>query len=153
MSPAKKKSKHAGAFAALRAAALRYPGAWEDHPWDHTVVKVGKKIFVFLSDDEGLGLSVKLPRSGEAALTMFSWARPTEYGLGKSGWVSAQFDEGKQIPVPMLVEWIDESYRALAPVKLVKQLDAGGAAEPAKKAAAPKARAKKAASKKAARAP
>ncbi len=28
--------------------ALGYPEAWKDHPWGETVVKVGKKIFVFL---------------------------------------------------------------------------------------------------------
>ena len=36
------------------------------------------------------GMSCKLPDSAEAAITMFSWAEPTGYGLGKSGWVSAR---------------------------------------------------------------
>ena len=31
----------------LIAYASTMPQAWEDHPWDHTVLKVGKKIFVF----------------------------------------------------------------------------------------------------------
>jgi hypothetical protein len=56
--------------------------------------------------------------------------KPAAYGLGKSGWVAADFPEGKQLPVDMLKEWIDESYRAQAPKKLLKELD--GAAPPAK---------------------
>jgi hypothetical protein len=28
--------------------ALGFPGAYEDHPWDEDVIKVAKKIFVFL---------------------------------------------------------------------------------------------------------
>ena len=27
----------------LRERALKFPGAWEDHPWGDTCVKVGKK--------------------------------------------------------------------------------------------------------------
>ena len=33
---------------ALREYALAFPEAWEDFPWGDRVVKVGKKIFVFL---------------------------------------------------------------------------------------------------------
>jgi hypothetical protein len=44
------------------------------------------------------------------------------YGLGKSGWVSAKFADGDKPPVDMLKAWIDESYRAQAPKKLVKTL-------------------------------
>ena len=53
---------------------------------------------------------------------MLPFTKPTGYGLGKSGWVSASFPDG-QIPVDMLKEWIDESYRAQAPKKLIAQLD------------------------------
>jgi hypothetical protein len=34
-------------FDILKAAALAYPEAWEDHPWGETVVKVRAKIFLF----------------------------------------------------------------------------------------------------------
>jgi len=46
----------------LRRFALGFPGAHEDFPWGESVVKVGKKVFVFLGrSGGGLGLSVKLP--------------------------------------------------------------------------------------------
>jgi predicted DNA-binding protein (MmcQ/YjbR family) len=80
------------------------------------VFKVAKKVFVFLGhSDSGYGLSCKLPDSGEAAITMFSFAEPTGYGLGKAGWVSAHFEPRDDVPVDLLKQWIDESYVAVAP--------------------------------------
>jgi predicted DNA-binding protein (MmcQ/YjbR family) len=125
----KAKTTAAGAKKALLKAALAYPEAWEDHPWDHTVAKVGKKIFLILGDGEGpasLGLSLKLPHTGEAALATFPFAEPTGYGLGKAGWVSASFERGEPVPLPLLLEWLDESFRAVAPKKLLKAMAAGG---------------------------
>jgi predicted DNA-binding protein (MmcQ/YjbR family) len=106
----------ADAFKALKKHAAAKEGAWEDHPWGETVYKVGKKVFVFLGKgDSGFGLSCKLPDSGEAAITMFSFASPTAYGLGKSGWVSARFERTDDVPCELLRQWIDESYAAIAP--------------------------------------
>ena len=108
--------KAAAAWKALRKHAAEKPGAWEDHPWGETVYKIGKKVFVFLGLDDGVfGMSCKLPDSSEAAVTMFRWAEPTGYGLGKSGWVTARFERTDDVPVELLREWIDESYRAVAP--------------------------------------
>ncbi|HVG58653.1 MAG TPA: MmcQ/YjbR family DNA-binding protein [Hyalangium sp.] len=127
---------------ALRDLALTYPGAHEDFPWGHRALKVKGKAFLFMgSEDGGLGLSVKLPHSNSAAL-MMPFATPTGYGLGKSGWVSASFPKGQQPPMEMLRQWVDESYRAVAPKKLAAQIGAGSVPErkaaPAKKAAARK---------------
>ena len=69
------------------------------------------------------GLSVKLPQSGEAVLREFPFTEPTGYGLGKSGWVSARFSAKQKVPTELLTEWIEESYRAIAPAKLVARLD------------------------------
>jgi predicted DNA-binding protein (MmcQ/YjbR family) len=103
--------------------ALAYPDAWKDHPWGETVVKVGKKIFVFLGLADGaLHVTCKLPHSFDAALSTFSFAEATGYGLGASGWVTATFQGKQKVPLPLLLDWIDESYRAVAPAKLVKQL-------------------------------
>ena len=108
--------------------ALSLPGAWEDHPWGDTVVKVGKKIFVFLGmdGDDSVGASVKLPDSRDQALSM-SGTEPTGYGLGKAGWVSARYGPGEDVPVDILCDWIEESYRAIAGKKLIAELDARAA--------------------------
>lgn len=118
----------------LRAAALAYPGAVEDFPWGERVIKVGKKVFVFLGKGDGtdLGLSVKLPASGAMALSL-PFTEPTGYGLGKSGWVSASFTRAKDVPLDMILAWIEESYRAVAPKTMVKALD-GAAPAPARPA-------------------
>lgn len=114
------------AEAALRKAALAYPEAYEEFPWGHSAIKVKGKVFLFLSNgknpDGSFNLSLKLPVSGKVALSL-PFASPTEYGLGKSGWVTARFFGKDKVPTDMLVEWLDESYRAIAPKRLVAGLD------------------------------
>lgn len=72
-----------------------------------------------------LKVSAKLPYSNMMALSL-PFATPTGYGLGKSGWVSAGFGEGDNVPVELMRQWIEESYRAMAPKKLIKRLHAEG---------------------------
>lgn len=106
----------------LRTYALAYPEAHEDNPWGHSAIKVRGKTFLFLNvDDSEVSLTTKLPESGHAAL-MLPFAEPTGYGLAKSGWVTARFTPEDDLPIPILHEWIDESYRAIAPKKLVAGL-------------------------------
>ncbi|HEY0157351.1 MAG TPA: MmcQ/YjbR family DNA-binding protein [Thermoanaerobaculia bacterium] len=109
----------------LRDYAMTFPETTEDHPWGHRAMKVKGKTFVFLGGDahaKELSLSVKLPSSRDVALDL-PFAEPTGYGLGKSGWVSARFDKVSAVPLDLLKAWIGESYRAIAPKKLVKVLD------------------------------
>ena len=114
--------KASAAWKALKKHAAEKPGAWEDHPWGETVYKIGKKVFVFLGKGEsGYGMSCKLPDSGEAATTMFSWAEPTGYGLGKSGWVTAHFAPKDDVPFDLLKQWIDESFVAVAPKRVAQK--------------------------------
>ena len=110
--------------AVLRDYALGFPETHEDHPWGHIAVKVKGKAFVFLGGEKGakeLSLSVKLPQSRDMAADL-PFAEPTGYGLGKSGWVTARFEKVGDVPVDLLKSWIEESYRAIAPKKLVKEL-------------------------------
>ena len=130
--------------------ALGFPGAYEDHPWGERVVKVAKKVFVFFGtdhhDEGGFGLGVKLPESGSLALSL-PFTEPAGYGLGKSGWINAKFEKGNLPPAEMLEEWIEESYRAVAPKKMVAQIgapppSAAKEAKPARGATSRKAKAK-----------
>ncbi len=106
---------------------MSLPGAWEDHPWDETVVKAGKKVFVFLGSEAGgdwwPGFTVKLVDSLEQALAI-PGAEPSGYGLGKSGWVSIRLRSKGLPPVGILTDMVEESYRLVAPKTLVKELDA-----------------------------
>jgi predicted DNA-binding protein (MmcQ/YjbR family) len=109
--------------AALRAAALAYPGAKEEFPWGEAVVKVDGKIFVFLPDEDPASarrLTLKLPESGPAALAL-DGAEPTGYGLGRSGWVTLPLGPG--LPIALALEWLEESYRAVATKRRQRELD------------------------------
>jgi predicted DNA-binding protein (MmcQ/YjbR family) len=103
--------------------ALGFPGAHEDHPWDEDVAKVGSKIFVFLGmeDSPEPGMTVKLRESHEQALSV-PGAAPAGYGLARSGWVSVPFGE-RTPPLAILKDWVEESYRVVAPKRLVAELD------------------------------
>jgi predicted DNA-binding protein (MmcQ/YjbR family) len=115
---------------ALRKHALRYPDTTEDFPWEHRAIKVKGKVFLFLfRDSSHLSLTVKLPESNRAALAL-PFASATQYGLGKSGWVTARFEGKAQPPVEMLSEWIDESFRAIAPKRVLAKLGEGPASSP-----------------------
>ena len=117
------------AEAELIAFAAKMPSAWEDHPWDHTVMKVGAKIFVFFGGAAGapdeLSVTVKLPISSEMALTL-PYMSPAGHGLGKSGWVNLRQTTGDDFDLETIQAWIVQSYRAVATKKLVKLLDQPG---------------------------
>ncbi len=109
----------------FRKLALSYPDASEDHPWGETAFKVNGKVFLFMgATDKKVSISVKLPFSRDMAHDL-PFAEPTHYGLGKHGWVTAHLEPKSRPPLELMEAWIDESYRAVAPKKLVAQLSAG----------------------------
>ena len=66
---------------------------------------------------------MKLPLSRSIALQLPD-SQPTPYGLGKSGWVSLSFETHAPPPLAQLEEWLDESYCAQAPKKLLAEFEA-----------------------------
>jgi predicted DNA-binding protein (MmcQ/YjbR family) len=123
---ARKKNPTDAVLKELRKFGLAYPEAHTKSPWPgHLDLAVKDKTFAYLSiEGEPFSISCKLPQSNAVAL-MLPFAQPTGYGLGKSGWVSAQFPKGQAPPVVLLKAWIDESYRAQAPKRLVAMSTAG----------------------------
>jgi predicted DNA-binding protein (MmcQ/YjbR family) len=110
---------------ALKAWGLTFPGAHRKAPWPgHDDLAVNDKTFAYLKvEGEPFSMSVKLRFTSEVALDL-PYAAPTGYGLGKSGWVTFTPSDEEMPTLDQLREWIEESYRAQAPKKLVKELDA-----------------------------
>jgi predicted DNA-binding protein (MmcQ/YjbR family) len=107
--------------AQLREFALSLPEAWEDFPWGERVAKVRGKVFVFMGGDESTLITVKLDESHGHAASL-PGVEPTRYGLGRSGWLNVPIDAEGATP-ELLCDWIEESYRIVAPKRLLAELD------------------------------
>ena len=112
---------------AARAFALKLPAAFEDFPWKVPVIKVatGSKwppLFLWLGKRDAVdpAVYVKLTESYDQAVDLASAFPTTMSGVGQ--W------ERLTIPLPvtnldLLFDWVDESYRSVAPRRLVAELD------------------------------
>jgi predicted DNA-binding protein (MmcQ/YjbR family) len=119
----------------VREFALGLPGAVEPRggaayrysPWGETVAKVNKKVFVFLGVDDGsypMGVTLKLKDEAAHAHALTSpGAEPAGYGLGKAGWVRIPLAEKGAPAAELLCDWVEESYRVIAPKRLIAELD------------------------------
>jgi predicted DNA-binding protein (MmcQ/YjbR family) len=116
---------HDSVLAAVKKFGLSLPGVHSKSPWpEHDDLAVNGKTFAFMSiAGAPLSISCKLPVTRVQVLKN-AFAQPTGYGLGKSGWVSMAFDAKDKPPAELLKRCILESYRAVAPKKLVAQLEA-----------------------------
>jgi hypothetical protein len=120
-----------------RSFALGLPAAAEDGPWGQTVIKVRRRpgappwrkdgegvlgpMFVWLGrrDAPEPAVFVRLTTSYDTAVAI-AGARPTTTsGLGRWGWLTVPLDG---LDVDVLCDWIEESYRNVAPKRFVDQL-------------------------------
>ncbi|MFD1934601.1 MULTISPECIES: MmcQ/YjbR family DNA-binding protein [Nonomuraea] len=107
--------------------ALSLPETHEDFPWGESVIKVNKKVFVFLGIEEPTekwnpAFGVKLLSESHGHALTVEGAEPSGYGLGKAGWVTVPFES--ELPeTDVLLDWVEESYRAIAPKRAIKLLD------------------------------
>jgi hypothetical protein len=123
----------------LRAFALRLPAAEEDAPWGETVIKVRRKpgvppwrkdgtgvhgpMFLWLGrrDARAAAVCVKLTGSYDEAVHVGCAVPTTISGLGQWGWLTVPL---AGIDMALARDWVEESYRNVAPTRLVAELDA-----------------------------
>ena len=117
----------------VRAFALDLPCAVEDFPWGEPVIKVDHPprrrnglvygpMFVWLSrpDVSAPAVSVKLEASYDQAVAVGAATPTTMSGLGQWGWLTVPLADAD---LDFVRDWVEESYRNVAPKKLVGELD------------------------------
>lgn len=111
---------------AWRKFALGYPEAWETGACVNRAFKAGKKSFLFMGiNDEVYHARIRLGDSVKEAEKLAK-KNPDNYDVGKFGWTKVTFPRNKKPPKGLLERWIDESYRILAPKKLLADLPEKG---------------------------
>jgi predicted DNA-binding protein (MmcQ/YjbR family) len=104
----------------LREHALGLPETTEAFPWGESAFKVKGKTFVFMRlDGDDLSFSVKLPQCRAKALAL-PGSEPTHYGLGAKGWVTLR--PTAKTSFDLLLSFVDESFHAIAPKRVLEQL-------------------------------
>jgi len=104
----------------LRTIALALPETSEGTSCVNRAFRVRKKNFLFVGERQSsVRIMVKLTTSLEAAEAL---ADPRVV-VGKHGWVTINFAVDDALDLEQLTTWAHESFRALAPKAVVKQLD------------------------------
>jgi predicted DNA-binding protein (MmcQ/YjbR family) len=111
----------------VREFALSFPMAFEDFPWGVPVVKVatGSKwppLFLWLGarDADAHAIYMKLTDSYEQAVAIAGASPTAMSGVGQWGRLTVRLPVSD---VDLLFDWVDESYRNVAPKRLVALLD------------------------------
>lgn len=105
-------------------AALAYPESSLEAPWDFPLVKTGGKILCMLNEDaNGLRFTCKLRESHTQVIERPD-ITPTGHGLGKHGWINQLTPHGEALDTETLIAWMEESFRLVAPKRLIKAWDA-----------------------------
>jgi predicted DNA-binding protein (MmcQ/YjbR family) len=116
----------------LLAIVTSLPGAYEDRPWGSVHCKVAGKIFVGWGrhDDGNMSIGFKTDKTLQSMLIASDPRFKMAAYVGKHGWVDMNL--GPKPNWGEVEQFVVESYRMIAPKKLVKELDGGAAKPPAK---------------------
>ncbi len=106
----------------LRARALDLPGVAEGESCVKRSFKARTKGFLYLGEtDDEYNVMLKVGDSVDDARSFCDEA-PDRRSVGSTNWVTLRFGT-TELPPPFLADWIEESYRMLAPRKLVAELE------------------------------
>ncbi|MCA8990733.1 MAG: MmcQ/YjbR family DNA-binding protein [Planctomycetaceae bacterium] len=106
---------------AIRKLALKYPEVEEGASCVNRAFKARKKAFVFMGMNESTyNVRLKLGDSLEEA-EQLAEESPENYSVGAHGWTLLTFPHKQNPPKGLMKRWIDESFRLLAPKKLVDE--------------------------------
>jgi predicted DNA-binding protein (MmcQ/YjbR family) len=107
----------------LLAIALRLPEAYEDRPWGSVHCKVAGKIFVGWGREDGrMRIGFKTTKTTQALLVESDDRFQIAKYVGQHGWVDMRLDARPNWAE--VEDFIVESYRMIAPKKLVRELEA-----------------------------
>ncbi len=111
---------------AIRAIAMKLPGTEEGVSCGKCAFKTGGKAFLFMGmDDHSWNLLLKLSDSLPEASALAA-KEPHRYGVGRTHWVSVHLPHTVSLPAGLAEGWTRESFRLLAPKKMVALLSGGG---------------------------
>jgi predicted DNA-binding protein (MmcQ/YjbR family) len=102
----------------IRALALSFPEAYEDHPWgDFPVFKVAdNKVFAWVWEDEdAVHATLKLTADEREIAQLLPYVRTAKY-VGRYGWITATVTDEESLEAAL--EWLRESYWLKAPARL-----------------------------------
>lgn len=109
----------------LRDQAMQLPETSEGTSCVNRAFKARKKNFLFVGEKEKesqVRIMLKLTDSLAAAQAL----RDPRIGVGTTGWLTIEFGYDDPVDADLLAGWVRESFRALAPKTLIKQLDTAG---------------------------
>lgn len=94
----------------MRLKASLYPGVDEGTACTQSSFKAGKKAFLYVGEQGGRYKAMfKLQASISEAATLAE-QEPSNFEVGKFGWVTARFTADQPMPQPLWERWLDESY-------------------------------------------
>ena len=76
--------------------------------------KVGKKAFLFIGEQGGRYKAMFKLKESIGDAVRLAKARPDDFQVGNTAWVTARFSEEKPLPKKLWERWLEESYRLSA---------------------------------------
>ncbi len=116
-------AKNSTVLKKLRKICLQFPDTQETIKWEKPHFCVGEKIFAGLGDEDGHPvMGCKLEMDHAASIVKAPGFSKAPY-VGHKGWVSVNLSVVKDWE--LIEELVTESFRLIAPKRLLKKMDAG----------------------------